>query len=80
MRMICSQHRESARDPDHPLHEELNAPPLDKLMKRTTLGPSYSVLIHGCDPEEDAYKERRRNKKRLHTAFVKEHLNEEPEH
>ena len=43
-------------------------------MKKSALDSSYSILMHGCDQEGQQSKERARNRKKLHTAIVEEHL------
>ena len=80
MKLINSQYRESALDPQHPMHSEVSAPSPERRMKATALDTAHVTIIHGCVGENEEEKERKRNKKRLHTAFVEDHLNTLPDH
>ena len=62
------------RDAAHPLHNTLTDPKPDRKMKLTVQNTDYSLVVHSCDGEEDGEKERRRNHNMMHTAIVKEHL------
>ena len=79
MRLITSQFRESARDPDHPLHSEASAPDPERPMKGTALHTACVTVVHSCDPEGEEEKQRERNKRTLHTAIVQNHLQQAPE-
>ena len=79
MHMITSQYRESVRDPQHPLQQELYGPPPDRVMKKSALNSDYPVLVFSCDPENPE-REREKNRKRLHTHFVQQHLEQQPDH
>ena len=80
LHLVASQYRESARDPEHPMHEELAAPDPDRLMKRTALQTLNSTIVHSCDNNEDTEKQRKRNKQTIHTAIVQTHLADQPDH
>ena len=73
VQMLTSMYREGVRDQEHPLHESLTHPEPDRKMKATAQSLDYSWVVHSCD-NEDPSKERQRNKQRLHTAFVQQHL------
>ena len=80
MRLITSQYRESARDPDHPLHRQASAPSPERRMKATAFHGSHVLMAHGCARDGEEAKERERNKKAIHTAIVQEHLETIPQH
>ena len=80
MRLITSQYRESCMDNDHPQHAAAVAPDPDRQMKMTAFNTSYITVVHSCTNEGEEKKERIRNKKRLHTAAVSQHLEEQPIH
>ena len=76
--MITSQYRESMRDVEHPLHETLSLPDPDREMKLTAVSTKYSIIVHGCDRENKTEDDIQRNKKIIHTQFVKQTLSERP--
>ena len=78
MRMISSQFRESARDPEHPQHYALAEPDPARQMKRTAFSPSYATLVHGCDNDGEMEKQIRRNQAVIHTNTVQEHMQSIP--
>ena len=80
MRLLTSQYRESARDVEHPMHYAISEPEPERKMKRTAFDTSYVMTVHNCDKEGEEYKERKRNKKTLHTTIVQEHLRTIPIH
>ena len=80
MHMICSQYRESARDRAHPLHDALAKPPPERNKKRSALDAEYATVVHSCDPEGEEEKERKRNKKKIHTEAVRKALEDRPVH
>ena len=50
------------------------------MMKKSALFTEYSLVMQGCDPEDGTERERERNRKRLHTAFVERQLQNEAPH
>ena len=49
-------------------------------MKQTAFDTSYVTVVHSCANRNEEKKERVRNKNTLHTAFVKQHLDDTPIH
>ena len=80
MKMLSSIYREGARDPSHPMHEELHAAEPDRQMKSSSLDTTHSMIVHSCDPEGDAGKTREKNKKLIHTATVQQYMEEREPH
>ena len=80
MRLITSQYREGARDPDHPLHREATAPDPARMMKPTAFHTTQVTVVHGCAPLGGEKKEIVMNKRRLHTAIVQDQVNSTPIH
>ena len=80
IRMTTSQYRESARDPEHPLHETLATPDPPRDMKSTAIDTKYSLTVQSCDRENKNEEERRINRKIIHTTIVKQHLSARPTH
>ena len=80
MKMLPSQYRENAMDPDQPLYQEAAAPDPERMMKPTAFHTSQVTVAHGCAPQGKEKKEIRRNKKRIHTATVQEHISTRPIH
>ena len=66
------------RDKEHPLHETLSLPDPEREMKLTAVNTKYSLIVHGCDREDKTEEEIQRNKKIIHTEFVKQTLTERP--
>ena len=67
-------------DPSHPQHGPATAPDPERQMKVTAFNTSYVTIMHGCANEGKEQKERQKNKSKLHTAFVKQHLDNTPIH
>ena len=80
IKMITSQYREGARDPEHPLHATLSTPDPPRNMKCTAMNTNYSVTVQSCDRENRAEEDRKKNKKIIHTAIVEQHLSAQPMH
>ena len=80
MRLITSQYREGARDPDHPPRREATVPDPVRRMKSTAFHTSQVTVVHGCAPLGEEKKEVVRNKRRLHTVIVQDHINLRPQH
>ena len=79
MKMIASQFREGTRDPAHPLNQAANAPSPERRQKMTALHKDSVTMVHGCHREGEEIKNIERNKRKLHTIFVEEHLESIPE-
>ena len=80
MHLLASQYRENARDPEHPMHEEIAAPDPDRQMKRTALQTSSTTIVHSCDNYGETEKQRKRNKQIIHTSIVQTYLASQPDH
>ena len=80
MQLNTSQFRKSCIDPNHPQHAAAIAPDPDRRMKVTAFDTSHVTLAYGCANEGEEEKERKKNKRRLHTATVSKHLADTPIH
>ena len=80
MHLLASHYRESARDPQHPMHSELAAPDPERQKKPTALQTSTSTIVHSCDNDGENEKQRKRNKQSIHTAIVQNYLANQPDH
>ena len=80
MGLITSQFREGALDPDHPMHQAAIEPDQERKMKGTAFNTSCITVMHSCSNQGEEGKDRKRNKKKLHTAIVKQHIENIPAH
>ena len=62
------------------MHYATAAPDPDRMMKATAFHTQHVTVIHGCDGEGAGEKERKKNKAKIHTATVEEHLQTIPIH
>ena len=74
MQLLSSQFREDLRKPEHPQHPQLFEPDPDRRMKNLAFNPSWATVVHGCESEDESEKERKKNKKMIHTNEVQVHL------
>ena len=80
MQLITSQFPQSAMDPDHPLHQVAIGPEPERAMKPTAFFNPQLTVVHGCAGLGQEKAEIDRNKKRIHTAIVKQQISTRPIH